>query len=402
MKYKIIVFSKLFWPEGSGGELATYLITKDILCKYFEVIVVSGTKNLPFLSCSLTYWSLLKGKAKPLKLLKVFSSTYVIRNLIKGADIVYIPSHTLLPLAIIVKRICPEIKVIVHLHNYQPISYTSVVFHNDSSGDFTRSIKFEILENRNFFKAIASSFMSLFNIINKMSLYYTDKIICVSKKQQEILIKALPELRDKTVVVYNPLPPIRNYRKTPAPIPTFLYLGGSSYIKGFHLFVKATHKILKRGYKAKFLITKDLKTDDINLIKKLNKIYGNAFTYKGRIAYDEVLRLYEEAWASVFPSLYEEPLPYAIMESMLTGTIPISSKIGGVPEIVQGTYAEKMLFKPEDVNELVDRIEGVLSMSKEQLTDIGAGLREAVLKRFDEDNIKKQLLEVFGNNGHSS
>ena len=77
------------------------------------------------------------------------------------------------------------------------------------------------------------------------------------------------------------------------------------------------------------------------------------------------------------------------------GTLPIASKIGGIPEIVQGTYAEKMLFPVGNVNEIIDGMEEVLSLSTEQLTNIGLELREEVLNRFNQEVITRQLLEVF-------
>ena len=40
-------------------------------------------------------------------------------------------------------------------------------------------------------------------------------------------------------------------------------------------------------------------------------------------------------YALLFTSIWEGPLPYVVMESMLARTLPISSKVGGVPEIVQ-------------------------------------------------------------------
>jgi hypothetical protein len=45
MKPRILVLTKLFWPEGGGAELATYLIVKDILSKYFDVTIVSSTRS---------------------------------------------------------------------------------------------------------------------------------------------------------------------------------------------------------------------------------------------------------------------------------------------------------------------------------------------------------------------
>jgi len=78
------------------------------------------------------------------------------------------------------------------------------------------------------------------------------------------------------------------------------------------------------------------------------------------------------------------------------GTIPIASRIGGIPEIVKGTYAERMIFTPGNSNEMAKRMGEVLSLPKDQLVDIGYKLREVVLRRFNNEIIKRQLLKVFG------
>jgi len=41
---KILVVTERYWPEGSGGGLATHLITK-LLADKFDVTVVTGTKK---------------------------------------------------------------------------------------------------------------------------------------------------------------------------------------------------------------------------------------------------------------------------------------------------------------------------------------------------------------------
>jgi len=94
--------------------------------------------------------------------------------------------------------------------------------------------------------------------------------------------------------------------------------------------------------------------------------------------------------------MWEEPLPYVVLEAMLMGTLPIASKVGGIPEIVGGTYAERLLFTPGCPEEMADKIEVVLSLSRDQLVDAGFKLREATLKRFSNEEVKRRLLEVFG------
>jgi len=61
----VLVVTERYWPDGSGGELATHLIL-DILRKRFDVTVVTGTKNpskLP--SVRYVYEPLLSKREKP-------------------------------------------------------------------------------------------------------------------------------------------------------------------------------------------------------------------------------------------------------------------------------------------------------------------------------------------------
>jgi hypothetical protein len=86
VKPKILVFSKLFWPEGGGAELATYLIIRDVLSKYFDVTVVSGTsKPAPDILriCRYIYWDMLRTRYKPMEWIKIFASTDYIKRLIE-------------------------------------------------------------------------------------------------------------------------------------------------------------------------------------------------------------------------------------------------------------------------------------------------------------------------------
>jgi len=69
----------------------------------------------------------LEARYKPVEWIKTFTGIGWVRNLVEEADIVYIPSHTLIPLAIAVKTINPRTKIVLHLHNYQLLTYTSIV-----------------------------------------------------------------------------------------------------------------------------------------------------------------------------------------------------------------------------------------------------------------------------------
>jgi len=45
------------------------------------------------------------------------------------------------------------------------------------------------------------------------------------------------------------------------------------------------------------------------------------------------------------------------------GTVSIASRAYGIPELVSSTPAEEFLFMPSDVNELISKIEKLISSS---------------------------------------
>jgi len=397
-KPRITVFTKLFWPEGGGAELATYLTVKNILSKHFDIVIMTGTKKPKvdvLRCCRYIYWPILKTKYKPVEWLKIFANTKTIRKLVEQSDIVYIPSHTLLPLAIIAKIIKPSVKVVIHLHNYQPLTYTSVVL-TGKEPNLATDIFVERGEHDNLLRTIAAGVGHYLNFINEIALYYADKVLCVSRGQLEILARYILVLQSKAMVIYNPPPPVPSIEKKLCVEPTILYIGGGSFVKGFYVAIKALAKVLLK-FNCRVCMTygRNVSLKQKQLLKKLASKLGNKLILLGKLPYEELLKLHESTWGMLFPSIGEEPLPYAIVEAMALGTIPVASKVGGVLEIINGTPAEKFLFTAGDVDEFIDKIEQMLSLSKEEVLNIGAKLRDEVKKKLSMKLIEENLLKVF-------
>jgi glycosyltransferase involved in cell wall biosynthesis len=397
MKPRILVLTKLFWPEGSGAELATYLIIKDVLSKYFDVAIVSGTRSPEpdiLKHAKYIHWSALEARYKPIEWIKTFVSIGWVRNLVEEADIVYIPSHTLIPLTIAVKTINPRTKVVLHLHNYQLLTYTSVVLANREP-DIATDIIVELGGHKNLLRALLAGFGHYINYINRFAAMLADKIICVSRRQCEIILRHIPEIRNKAEVIYNPPPPIPTINKRVGDEPTLIYAGGASYIKGFQILIKALAKILRKHEAKAYIILGKASPKEKVLVIKLTEKVNKKLIPLDRLPHNEYLKLHEHAWALLFPSISEETLGYAVVESILIGTIPIASRVGGVPEVVEGTAAEGFLFKPGNVEEFISKIESLVSLSKDEIMSIGVKLKEKASELFDKGRIEREITDSF-------
>ena len=397
MKPRVLVLSKLFWPEGSGAELATYLVVK-LLSRRFDVAIVSGTRKpepdvLGF--ARYLHWSALESKFKPAEWLRLFASGRHVRKLVERADLVYIPSLTLLPLAAGAKYLKPSVKVVVHVHNFQPIAYTALLLAGRGPGapaDFL----VEYREHGSLPRAVAAGLGYYANrAVSQLALRCADAVICVSKRQRDILLKYLSELRGKTAVIYNPPPPLPNLRKNLSGDPMLVYAGGSSYVKGFHVLIEFLFRVARERKcgSCSFYVVAGRGPE--KPLKALTAMLGDRLVALDRMPRGEYLKLHERAWGLLFPSICEEPLPYAVAESTLLGTVPVASRVGGVPEIVENTPAEEYLFKPGSASELADRVEALVSQPRDRVLEIGAKLRERALKLFDAEETGSRLVDLF-------
>jgi glycosyltransferase involved in cell wall biosynthesis len=397
LKPRILLFSKLFWPEGGGGELATYLIAKSILSKHFDVTIVSGTgKPEPDVLKVARYvhWSALESKLKPVEWFKLVANTKYIRGLVEGADVVYITSHTLIPVAIIAKTLKPSVKVVLHAHNYQLLTFTSVVLAGRGP-DIATDIMVEYGEHGSLLRAILAGLGHYVNIVNRIALNYVDRVICVSRRQCEILVEHIPELRGRTTVIYNPPPPLPGISKNLDEEPTLLYAGGSSYIKGYHLALKTLTRIAARLKCRIHMIHVKGVGNAKRMVEKISQTLNGRLIPLDRMPHKEYLELLRRAWGLLLPSIAEEPLPYAVVESMLTGTIPVASRVGGVPEIVKETPAEEYTFTPGDAEEFLDRVEKLISQPRDAIMSIGMTLNEHGTKLFKREKIERKLLNIL-------
>ncbi|CCC81985.1 glycosyltransferase (type1) [Thermoproteus tenax Kra 1] len=392
---KLLIIAEQYWPEGGGGTLATHLITKLLAREGFNITVVAGTEYPERVrGVEYMFTPLLKRRDKASLWINsiLLSREPWFVKLLRWADVVYIPryAYPIIPTAKGFGK-----RVVVHLHDYQPISYTASVLRDGKSLNSPSEVaSFELFEHRSLTRALLGTLSAPTWLLARSWVSMADEVICVSKRQAELIVKHVPELSSKISVIYNPLPDIPVIKKEPTEPPSFLYLGGDSFIKGFHIFLKASASLLRRR-RAVFLLTKNFSDSSRGVLSKLNAVFDNAYVMLGHLKYEDVLSLHSRAYGMVFPSVWEEPLPYAVVESMLAGTLPIASRVGGVPEIVEGTFAERLLFEPGDVDGLVDRMETVLSMSRKKILDVVAELREIVLKRLGYDMIKNRLLKVF-------
>jgi glycosyltransferase involved in cell wall biosynthesis len=167
-------------------------------------------------------------------------------------------------------------------------------------------------------------------------------------------------------------------------------------VKGFHLLLQTLNKLGKQGVKARFILANKYSIRSLEALRRLSYKYRNLdIQVLGRMEYEKLKELHMKAWALLFPSICEETFGYAVVEAATLSTIPVASRVGGVPEIIGDCPAKKFLFKPGDANDLIEKLKILALQSKERVLDLGMKCRDHVGEMFNKENIERKVVEAF-------
>lgn len=393
---KIIVFSELFYPHGGGAELATWLYSKLLVEKGFEVSIV--TKRFPGEPLMEVLGNKMRIVRIPMRVtlgsrydtlinIGILTNSFI-RNLIRESDVVYVPGgwYSMIPVAKMYKK-----PVVVHAHNYSLVCPTSLMYdfinHKVGPSSLKSFMLHERVEKgRSMLSVITSCFMNelLGKYHSKLGMM-ADALIFVSKTQMELILSKVPNLKSKSYVIYNPIPicPLIKTRQK-----GISYLGGKSFVKGFEVLMRAL-KMLKESNLEVYL------TKSSESPRKLKMSNGISVNLLPKISRKALMSLMSKTSIVVIPSLWPEPLPYVLIESMLYGKLIVASNIGGIPEIVDRHLKGVKLIKPGDYVELADTLDRLKSFNLEKINEMGVENREHVLKRLNNKEILKDFIKVL-------
>jgi glycosyltransferase involved in cell wall biosynthesis len=132
----------------------------------------------------------------------------------------------------------------------------------------------------------------------------------------------------------------------------YLYFGRFSPEKGVETVIRAFEqlpgkKLLLVGYGPEEEVLKNLvtKLDLEERVIFLGGVYGEDLEY-----------IIQRVRAVIMPPVWYENQPFVMMQTLLSGTLLIASRIGGIPDIVKDNK-NGLLFEPGDVTDLVRVIE---------------------------------------------
>jgi glycosyltransferase involved in cell wall biosynthesis len=363
----ILVLSELWYPQGGGAELATLLYLNDQVRKGAKVEVISNTDvyknydyvnniNLP-IGKSFTKMNLLLSAEKILNR---------VRKIIHDYDVLYLPGKMFF-LATLIKKMNSKIKIVSHFHDYQIVCPHASLFDFTTKKrcnqiwNYKKCMKciynYELKIRGSISYAIPSVLMYMYwnTVTNKTKMLNImsdiDEIITVSMGQAELISARLGYLKDtfleKNTTIYNPIPLMKYIPLKSSENVTISSFCGTRYMKGFE-------RIVSLAKASKNLIDKSIQ---INVVGKITNEYDELIpTNINLLGYVEDKKIYEideQSWINLLLSVWDEPMPYTVIESQLKGRPIIASPVGGISEAIVKTGLTGEVIENQNVLESI-------------------------------------------------
>lgn len=302
------------------------------------------------------------------------------------------------------------IPVVMHLHDYKLICPNYRLF---TKGHICRKCLdkksyLPCLINNCYKSYLQSSLAALEMTIHHKWLHIYEKnldfLIAPSEFMRRLMIESgWPA--EKIITIYNPAPKVseallntedgllkNDYQNDYPEEDYLLYFGRLAPEKGINDLAQAVKSgdsrsgqklhIVGEGPEEKTIRTEfgsEIKSGQIKLLGRLTGQPLNAEIAKAR--------------AVVFPSIWPENMPLALLESLAQRKIIIASRVGGLPEIIKDKE-NGFLFKAGDIKELEAVIKAVRELKPETKRNIGLRAGESA-RILDPDSHLTKILQIY-------
>ncbi len=195
---------------------------------------------------------------------------------------------------------------------------------------------------------------------------------------------------EKIQVIYNAtnLPPFSENIKEKI---TLLFVGRNSPEKRIYLIGTMASRLKQMNYNFEMVLI------GANLEMGINFEDRTSCTFLGALSQDEITEWYQKAHAVLITSR-REGFPMVFMEGMMFGCVPISTNVGGIPELIKneetGILIENSLEEDELIEGFIKEIIHLLE-SKEKYDKISSSCSEFAKQHFSMERFMKEYRNLL-------
>ena len=232
------------------------------------------------------------------------------------------------------------------------------------------------------------------------SLSKIDKRITITEHVREQLrqLYSMNEINDeenqKIEVIYNAtsLKIQKNFERSFDKI-TLLYVGRNSPEKRIHLIGKIASRMKQMNLNFEMILIGS------NLEEGINQEDRSSCTFLGALSQDEIAEWYQKAHVVLITSK-REGFPMVFMEGMVFGCVPVSTNVGGIPELIKNEETGILIENSLDEDELIERfIREIIQLfePKEKYKKISFNCSEFAKQHFTMERFNKEYRELILN-----
>lgn len=304
----------------------------------------------------------------------------------------------------ILKIIKKEKPDIIHLHSSKAGVIGSV------AGWLAGKKVFYTVHGAVFTAAFGAFSRQLFLWAERLTSPFKDKIICVSRNDQNLWLKYKAAPKDKLMVIQNGIDldrkfPERNEAREclfGVSVPLFEAAKGSDVDlrlvgtianfypeKGLSFLIESADQILKKKDNIIFVVIGD--GLERPLLEKMIEVHGlqKKFILAGRIKNaSKIMKAFD---IFVLPSI-KEGFPYVLLEAMLAGTPVVATHTGGIPEIVENGKTG-LLTLPKNPDGMAQKISDLLD-NPELAQQLSANAKQKI-QSFSLEKMVKETEKIY-------
>jgi glycosyltransferase involved in cell wall biosynthesis len=249
------------------------------------------------------------------------------------------------------------------------------------------------------------SFNWFLRVFEEKMLERSNKIIAVSDFTRRELLQYYKVKEDKIRVIHNGVDvnkfqPASDKRKTKKELGfnpddiAILSVGRLYARKGLFTLIESMSLVTRKFKSAKFIIAgKGLSNEMKKLVSYATKLgVKDNIVFTGYFPDKKLPKLYQAADVFAFSTFYEN-LPFAVLEALSTGLPVVTTRVGGIPEMVEDGK-NGFLVEPFNSRELADRILYYLEHPV-VASEMALLSRKTVEKQFDWRLIVKKVVKVY-------
>lgn len=175
----------------------------------------------------------------------------------------------------------------------------------------------------------------------------------------------------------------------------FLLISRMLWSKGIGEFVEAARRLKVRHPDVEFCLLGFLNVQNPDAISRATI---EAWVAEGVIKYlgttDRVSDEIAAADCVVLPSFYPEGVPRSLLESAAIGRPIVTTGTAGCREVVEPGL-NGFLCRPRDAGDLADKLDRILSLSSQQLAEMGRASRLLAETKYDEQIVIHRYLDTI-------